>query len=315
MFQGLLRAHKDYHDTKSAMARLWVHECYRVFSDRLVGERDHETFASLVAEKLGSIFDLSFNNLCSKQLPIFGDFMKGTSAEAVYEDITSFKDLKQFMENSLDDYNNEPGVIAMNLVLFKDAIEHGEAVELTRSLSLHVCRCMSCSGGTLACLSPLSSLCAAVPVCRIVRVIRQPRGNMLLVGIGGSGRQSLTRLAAYIIGFQVFQVEVTRHYRLQEFREGEWGGCVWRVSVGGECRGCVECECGGCVECVCGGCVECVCGGCVGVCVEGECGGCVECECRGCVECECGGCVECVCGGCGCVCGGCVEGVWRGSVE
>ena len=133
MFQGLLRAHKDYHDTKSAMARLWVHECYRVFSDRLVGERDHETFASLVAEKLGSIFDLSFNNLCSKQLPIFGDFMKGTSAEAVYEDITSFKDLKQFMENSLDDYNNEPGVIAMNLVLFKDAIEHGEAVELTRT--------------------------------------------------------------------------------------------------------------------------------------------------------------------------------------
>ena len=109
------------------MARLWVHECFRVFSDRLVGERDHETFTSLIGEKLGTIFDLSFNNLCSKQLPIFGDFMK---ADAVYEDITSFKDLKQFMENSLDDYNNEPGVIAMNLVLFKDAIEHGEPLEL-----------------------------------------------------------------------------------------------------------------------------------------------------------------------------------------
>ena len=58
-------------------------------------------------------------------------------------------------------------------------------------------------------------------VCRIVRVIRQPRGNMLLVGVGGSGRQSLSRLAAYIISFSVFQIEVTRHYRLQEFREGE----------------------------------------------------------------------------------------------
>ena len=46
---------------------------------------------------------------------------------------------------------------------------------------------------------------------------------MLLIGIGGSGRQSLARLSAYIIGFQVFQVEVTRHYRLQEFREGESG--------------------------------------------------------------------------------------------
>lgn len=43
---------------------------------------------------------------------------------------------------------------------------------------------------------------------------------MLLVGIGGSGRQSLSRLGAYIIGFQVFQIEISRHYRLQEFREG-----------------------------------------------------------------------------------------------
>ena len=215
MFQGLLRAHKDYHDTKSAMARLWVHECYRVFSDRLVGERDHETFTSLVAEKLGTIFDLSFNNLCSKQLPIFGDFMK--AGVAVYEDIISFKDLKQFMENSLDDYNNEPGVIAMNLVLFKDAIEHGGDLVLSVCVCAYVCACVRAP-----LLIPLPPPCVpTLSVCRIVRVIRQPRGNMLLIGIGGSGRQSLTRLAAYIIGFQVFQVEVTRHYRLQEFREGE----------------------------------------------------------------------------------------------
>jgi len=43
----------------------------------------------------------------------------------VYEDITDFKKLKSFMENNLEDYNNEPGFIAMDLVLFRDAIEHG----------------------------------------------------------------------------------------------------------------------------------------------------------------------------------------------
>ena len=57
-------------------------------------------------------------------------------------------------------------------------------------------------------------------VSRIVRVIGKPRGNMLLIGIGGSGRQSLTRLAAYLIGYKVFQIEVTRNYKKAEFRDG-----------------------------------------------------------------------------------------------
>lgn len=51
-----------------------------------------------------------------------GDFMKEGE---VYEDLADFSVLKKFMENQLEDYNMEPGVIPMNLVLFRDAIEHG----------------------------------------------------------------------------------------------------------------------------------------------------------------------------------------------
>lgn len=57
-------------------------------------------------------------------------------------------------------------------------------------------------------------------VTRVMRVISQPRGNMLLVGIGGSGRQSITKLATYMCDYLLFQVEVTKQYRKQEFREG-----------------------------------------------------------------------------------------------
>lgn len=38
VFQGMLRSHKDYQNDKASMLRLWVHESFRVFSDRLIDD-------------------------------------------------------------------------------------------------------------------------------------------------------------------------------------------------------------------------------------------------------------------------------------
>ena len=42
---------------------------------------------------------------------------------------------------------------------------------------------------------------------------------MLLIGIGGSGRQSLSKLASFICLYTVFQIEISKNYRRAEFRE------------------------------------------------------------------------------------------------
>jgi hypothetical protein len=62
-------------------------------------------------------------------------------------------------------------------------------------------------------------------VARIARILRQPRGNALLAGVGGSGRQSLARVAAFVTKdaagnrMGVFSIEITKTYRLTEFHE------------------------------------------------------------------------------------------------
>lgn len=56
-------------------------------------------------------------------------------------------------------------------------------------------------------------------ITRISRVLRQPSGNALLLGIGGSGRQSLSRLATYLQNYRLQQIEVLKNYNMRAWRD------------------------------------------------------------------------------------------------
>lgn len=102
------------------------------------------------------------------------------SAYNQYEDLIDQKALRKYLEVQMEEYNASPGVVRTDVIMFLDAIVH---------------------------------------ICKIIRVISQPRGNMMLVGIGGSGRQSLSRIASYICEYNTFQIEVKKNYKMPEFRE------------------------------------------------------------------------------------------------
>jgi dynein heavy chain len=178
-------------DGKS-LARLWLHECARVFGDRLVDDADQDMFTAELAGVLKSTFGFAAADLCKSLMPaggnfgaqtlrglVFGDFLDPEASAPVYSEISDLGRLSTAVTGYLEEYNSMSRN-KMDLVMFQFAIEH---------------------------------------LARIIRVIKMPGGNYLLVGVGGSGRQSLTRLAASIADYDVFQIEISKTYGKNEWHE------------------------------------------------------------------------------------------------
>ncbi|KAJ3602266.1 hypothetical protein NHX12_030025 [Muraenolepis orangiensis] len=166
--------------TVTEFVRVWRNECLRVFHDRLISEKDK----TLVQGHLKNLIEEHFNSdlEASMRDPIlFGDYSTALneSEPKVYEDILDYDAAKALFQEILEEYNKTKSS-GMNLVLFDDALEH---------------------------------------LTRVHRIIRMDRGHALLVGVGGSGKQSLTKLAAFTAGYEVFEITLSRGYAESNFRE------------------------------------------------------------------------------------------------
>ncbi|KAL5473898.1 hypothetical protein EMCRGX_G028462 [Ephydatia muelleri] len=188
---GVLLVPKTHMQEGDKLIRLWVHEVYRVFYDRLVDDADRVKFFEIVKDTCQQQFKASLDKLLKPLSSgaslkdddirglFFGDYLIPGADPRVYDEVTDFKELTTIMESYLEEYN-QMSKAPMKLVMFKFAIEH---------------------------------------ISRISRVLKQDNGHALLIGVGGSGRQSACKLATFMSDYELFQIEISKNYTTVEWRD------------------------------------------------------------------------------------------------
>ncbi|KAL7445854.1 hypothetical protein ACHAXM_010428 [Skeletonema potamos] len=174
IFQGLCHAKGDYYIKPSMLVKLFTHESYRVYADRLVTEEEVEVFSKLFMDIVKK--NLPADEEVTERDNVFTNFV--TTTDGSYLPIPSMDKLKSVLDAKLVEYNESNAM--MDLVLFEQAILH---------------------------------------ITRINRILQNPGGNAMLIGVGGSGKQSLCRLAAFISDFEVMQIAVTSSYSVEDLKE------------------------------------------------------------------------------------------------
>ena len=218
--KSLIKTHNNslkIHENSMTLIRLWAHESFRVFADRLTEWSDQELFfkkiKAVVESEFKERFENVFENILSKaiennrknmaknQQPVaselknlveqqmyhclyFTDFLLANSKSSpltenkLYEEVNDFESLKRSVENYLVDYNMLSKV-PMDLVIFEFLIEH---------------------------------------ISKINRILKLSNGHGLLIGMEGMGRSSASKLAAFIANYNFFQIEPTKKYTISDWK-------------------------------------------------------------------------------------------------
>ncbi|XP_049886262.1 dynein axonemal heavy chain 8 [Pectinophora gossypiella] len=192
IWEGILFIHKEELPSVKTAIKLWFHECLRVISDRFTEYEDKDWFTAnfwktAAAELPDAVSEFPetetyFVNFLREPIDPTGDEDEDFSTDApkIYEELPSWDFVLMKLGQFQDQFNEAVRGAHLDLVFFLDAMVH-----------LFI----------------------------ISRIINTPRGNALLVGVGGSGKQSLTKLASFIANFRFYQITLTRSYNVNNFMD------------------------------------------------------------------------------------------------
>lgn len=103
------------------MIRLWQHETQRVYGDKLVDEKDIDSFIKMQHDIVKKSFEEIDESLVFDKPNIYCHFAGGIG-EPKYMPIKEWHILQKLLKEAMSSYNDL--VAAMNLVLFEDAMMH-----------------------------------------------------------------------------------------------------------------------------------------------------------------------------------------------
>ncbi|CAD5118803.1 DgyrCDS7483 [Dimorphilus gyrociliatus] len=191
VWEGMLKANSNEITEEYMLLSLWKCEVSRVLSDRFVSESHMKWFNTCLTKVATNLLgDRLLEQIPNE--PYFVNFMRDppeceddfdefeAQFSRPYELVNSWQELTERIKMFMSNMNEQIRGANMNLVLFRDAVIH---------------------------------------IIKITRIFGFENGNMLLVGVGGSGKQSLTRLASFIQGLKTFRITLTRAYNITNFIE------------------------------------------------------------------------------------------------
>jgi len=179
VFQGLLTARVETIKEADNFIKLWVHECERIYGDRLVSPNDLTNYRQIVndlCKKSFNKFNLNKYFGDTPQPLVFAYFVESLD-EKIYDQFPDAEKLSTQCNLALREYNELNPV--MDLVLFEDAMKH---------------------------------------ICKVSRIVTSSGGHALLVGVGGSGKQSISRLSSFICAFSTMSIVISSTYSVNDLK-------------------------------------------------------------------------------------------------
>jgi dynein heavy chain len=169
-------------DSKDLSLKFFCSEVVRVYAGRLIDLQDRGVLKKILDEAAQAHMDCNLRGIFTSskgEVVPFVNFLRSVEDHKGPEE-SSFADMKACLDKKFLDYLSSTGATPFTMVFFKEAIAN---------------------------------------IVTIAHVLKLPRATSMQVGLGSSGRTTLTKFASFMLGYDFQTLEIRKDMNLIDFRD------------------------------------------------------------------------------------------------